>query len=139
MTTTTTVVETVKNVLNEANPNKIADALAKIDLGSMFTAVEYDTGTITAVAAVPIPGNGALLVQSARVVTSGTAASVGTYLAGDSAVTPLLPPGGASTAVGIAALAVDGKTITFPNTVTRAIIRYIPNPAVALTDKFAIG
>jgi hypothetical protein len=137
MPTTTTAVETLKTVLNEANPNRIADALAKIDLGTMFTAVEYDTGTITGVAGVTIPGNGALLVQSARVVTSGTGASVGTYLAGDSAVTPLLPPGGASTAVGIAALSVDGKTITFPNTVTRAVIRYVPNTVVALTEKFA--
>jgi hypothetical protein len=136
MTTTTTVVETLKNVLNEANPNKIADALAKIDLGTMFTATEFDTGAITGVAGVTIPGNGALLVQSARVVTSAVPASVGTYLAGDSAVTPLLPPGGAGVAIGIATLSLDGKTITFPNTVTRAIIRYIPNPVVALTDKF---
>lgn len=132
---TATKVDTIKEVLTKASPNQIADALRKVDLGNMLTPVQYDTGTITAIAAVPIPGNGALLVQSARVVTSGTAGSVGTYVAGDAGVTPLTPA--ASTVVGIAALAADGKSITFPSTVTRAIITYVPAPAAALTAKFA--
>lgn len=139
MTTTTTKAETLKDVLNDANANKIPDALHKVNLGDMFTITEYDTGAITGVADVPVPGMGALVVTSARVVSSATAASVGTYLVSDSAQTPLLPPGGASVAVGLAALAIDGKSIKFPNTVTRVVMRYIPNPGVLLADKFAIG
>lgn len=124
--------KTLKQLLDEPDANRLEFLLKKIALGTMLDVVEYDTGTITGVAAVPIPG-GAQHVQSARVVTSGTAASVGNYLACDSGATPLLPPGGANTAVGIAALAADGTTLTFPNTVTRVVIRYTKKPATALS------
>lgn len=145
---TTTKVTTLQDTLTKADPNRIADALRKVDLGNMLQMKEYDTGTITAVAAVPLPED-ALAVLSARVVTSGTAASVGTYMVADSAVTPLLPPGGASTAVGIASaqgitapgagLTAGGyiSTVTFPNTVTRVVFRYIPAPKARLSSNFA--
>lgn len=145
---TTTKVDTIKEVLTKADPDQIVDALRKIDLGNLLQMKEYDTGTITGVAAVPLPED-ALMVTSARVVTSGTAASVGSYLVGDSAVTPLLPPGGASVAVGIASaqgIAAPGAgltgtgritTVTFPNTVTRVVFRYVAAPKVLLTTKFA--
>lgn len=146
--TTTTKVDTIQQVLTKADPDQIADALRKVDLGNMLQQKEYDTGTITAVAAVPLPES-ALAVLSARVVTSGTAASVGTYHVGDSAVTPLLPPGGASTAVGIASaqgITAPGAgltgtgpvtTVTFPNTVTRVVFRYIAASKTDITTKFA--
>ncbi len=145
---TTNVIQSNKVVLSKADPNTINDVFRKMDLGNMMELKEYDTGVITATAAVTIPG-GALQVLSARVVSSGTAASVGTYMVGDSAVTPLLPPGGASAAVGIASaqgitapgagLTTSGKitTITFPNTVTRVVIRYLSAPAITMTDEFA--
>lgn len=144
---TTTKADTLKETLTRADPTDIADALRQVDLGNLLQIKEYDTGTITAVAAVPI-AEGALAVLSARVVTSGTAASVGTYLVGDSAVTPLLPPGGASVAVGIASaqgitapgagLTGTGRitTVTFPNTVTRVVFRYIAAPTKLLTAQF---
>lgn len=144
---TTSVIQTNKAVLSKADPNNIADVFRKMDLGNMMEVKEYDTGVITATAAVTIPG-GALAVLSARVVASGTAASLGTYMVGDSAVTPLLPPGGASVAVGIASAqgitapaagaTTSGciTTITFPNTVTRVVIRYLSAPAVLMTDEF---
>jgi hypothetical protein len=144
---TVSKVDTVKEVLTKADPNQLPDALRRVDLGNLLQIKEFDTGTITAAAAITIPG-GALMVTGARVVTSGTAASVGTYLVGDSSVTPLLPPGGASVAVGIASaqgIAAPGAgltgaglitSITFPNTVTRAVIRYISAPAAVLTGKF---
>lgn len=146
--TTTTKTDTVAEVLTKADPNQLADALRKVDLGNMLQVKEYDTGVITAAAAIPLPEN-ALAVLSAHVISSGTAASVGHYMAGNSATTPLLPPGGANTAIGLcsvqgisapgaAATAAGYITgVTFPNTVTRAVIRYIAAPAVALTDKFA--
>ncbi|MDB4930539.1 MAG: hypothetical protein JWM10_3023 [Myxococcaceae bacterium] len=131
---TTPATPTLQSELNRADPNNLADMLRKVQLGELLEIQEYDTGTITAAAAVTIPG-GALLIQSAHVVTSGTAASVGHYHPGNSTSTPLLPPGGANTAVGIASVAADGSTITFPNTVTRVILRYIKKPAVALTTE----
>ncbi len=145
---TTSVIQTNKAVLSKADPNNIADVFRKMDLGNMMELKEYDTGVITAASVITIPG-GALQVLSARVVSSGTAASVGTYMVGDTAVTPLLPPGGASAAVGIASsqrnvsapaagatTAGSITTITFPNTVTRVVIRYLSAPAVLMSDEF---
>jgi len=125
--------KTLKSELNRSDLNSIADMLRKVQLGTMFEIQEWDSGTITAAATIDLPG-GALLVQSIHVVTSGTAASVGHYHPGNSTSTPLLPPGGANTAVGIAAVAADGSTVTLPNTVTRVIVRYIKKPAIALTQ-----
>ena len=123
---------TLQAALTRANPNDLADMLRRCNLGEMFEVQEYDSGTISGVATVTIPG-GALLMQSAHVVTSATAASVGHYHCGNSTSTPLLPPGGANTAVGIASVAADGSTITFPNAVTRVILRYIKKPETAIT------
>lgn len=136
MPVTTTAKETLLKVLNDADPNKIADALAQADIGTMFTPTQFDTGTITASATVTLPGQGALLIQSARVVTSGTATSVGSYLISDAAAVMIIPPGGASVAVGVGRLSADGKTVTFPNTITRATIVYIPKPAADLAGDF---
>ncbi len=149
--TTTTKTQTLGVTLTQASPDTLPDALRDVDLGNLLQMKEYDTGAITAVAAVPVPED-ALAVLSARVVTSGTAASVGTYMVGDSAVTPLLPPGGASTAVGIASsqgvangggavAAVGGvlSTVTFPNTVTRVVFRYIAGPKTKLSASFGNG
>jgi hypothetical protein len=150
MPSTTTATETLKKVLTEADPNRLADALRKVDLGNLLQMKEHDTGTITGVAAVPLP-EGALAVLSAHVITSGTAASVGHYMVGNSATTPLLPPGGANTAIGLASaqgiaapgagLTGAGKitTVTFPNTVTRVVFRYIAGPTADMTAKFDIA
>ncbi len=127
-----TVTQTLQKELNDANPGTVADCLRQMQLGDMLTPTVYTSGTITGIAAVPLP-SAALIVMSARVVTSATGASVGTYICADAGVTPLLPPGGASAAVGIAALAADGTTITFPNTVTSVVITYMPRSAVAMS------
>jgi hypothetical protein len=127
---------TIATELTRADPNDLADMLRKCDLGAMFTMQEWDSGTITASATVTPPG-GCLLIQSVHVVTSGTGASVGHYIAGNSTSTPLLPPGGANTAVGICSVSADGVTITLPNTVTRVIVRYVKKPATALSTVVA--
>jgi hypothetical protein len=126
---------TLYDALNRGNPTSLPEALRLCGLGDMFTPQEWDSGTITASATVTPPG-GCLAVQSVHVVTSGTGASVGHYIAGNSTTTPLLPPGGANTAVGICAVSVDGTTITLPNTVTRVIVRYVKKPAALLTSFF---
>lgn len=131
---TTTATRTLQDVLNDADLNQLSAALYKVQLGELLEIQEYDTGTITASAAVTIPG-GALLVQSARVVTSGTAASVGCYLCADSGATAFLPTA-ASERPGVAVLNAAGTTVTFPNTVTRVVIRYIKKPATAISGSF---
>lgn len=136
MPTTTTAVETLKVNLTKAVPDELPDALRQVDLGNLLTVKEYDTGTITASATVALPEE-ALMVQSARIVTSGTAGSVGSYLVSDSSATLAIPTGGASLAPGVAKIGTDNKTITFPNTVTRAVIRYVPGSKTALATKFA--
>jgi len=131
MTVTATEKLTLAKALNQADPNLIADALAKLDLGVMFTPVEHDTGTITGATSVVLPGNGALAVQSVRVVTGTEDASP--HIVVDSAATP-----GQIGTSGIytVKLSTDGKTLTFAANVTRIIVRYIPNPATALTADF---
>lgn len=130
---TTTAVETLKSALNEANPNKISDALAKVDLGSMFTITEYDTGTITAVDHITLPGTGALLIQSVRVVTATTAV-VGPKIIQDSGATAGQI---ASTGIYVCKIDAAGLVLTFDGTVTQVVVRYIPNPAASLTASFA--
>ena len=133
--TTTTTPETLAQVLTKADLNKLQAALAQVDLGALQKPAEYDTGTITAADAITLPGNGALLVQSAR-VHAGAATFVGTYAVGDSGATPLTAA--TASVTGLAKLSADGKTITFPTgaQATRVIVRYIPAPATLLTNDF---
>ena len=131
MPVTATAKETVQAALNAANPNKIADALAKVGLGSMFAPVEYDTGTITGATGVTLPGNGALEVQSVVVMTGTESATP--HIVVDSAQTPGQI---GSTGIYTVKLSADGKTLTFAANVTRIIVRFIPAPAVALSDDF---
>ena len=132
---TTTAVETLKSALDQANLNKLATALQQVQLGTVMTPVVHDTGTITASATVTLP-SAALLVQAARVATSGTATSVGSYLVGDASATPSKPAGGASLGAGVASISANGLTVTFPNTITRVTIQYLPRPTTALTSAF---
>jgi len=151
MSVTATKKRTVREGLNQGNPAEIALALQKVKSGNMMSTVKAVVTALTALAAVDItaasvkaaavitgitlaagenlPAIG--MAMAVRVTASGTAASVGTYILADSAATPLLPPGGANTAVGIASLSADGKTITFPNTVTAFIISYMPRADVS--------
>ena len=133
---TSTAVQTTKAVLTKADPNELADALRKCDLGNMFTVKTYDTGTVAAMTGGVILPEKALLVQSARVVSATTATVVGTYMVGDASVTKLTA--GTASAVGLASLAADQKTIAFTTTdVTRCVVQYVPAPTADITAKFA--
>jgi hypothetical protein len=116
---------TLQTGLDNATQGQLSDVLVALNMGLLLYGKEYDTGTVSSTATVVLPYEAAI-VQSARVVASaGTAGSVGSYLVADSAATPFIPLG-ASTQCGVATIGVDRKTITFPNTVERAIIRYLP-------------
>lgn len=152
---TTTKTETIQEVLETANLNQLADGLKKIDFAKMLATVKAAmTGlaaaaafdiTTAAVKAAAIVGGIVLesgenlppigAVVSLRVTASGTANSVGTYAVGDAGSTPVSPTAGAN--VGLATLSDDGKTLTFPTTVTAFVLQYQPRAAAALTTKFA--
>jgi hypothetical protein len=132
MSSTTTTAYTLAEALKRCEPDDLADALRKCRLDAMFAAVELDTGTITGTTSVTIPGNGALHVQSVRVVTGTEAAAPHVVI--DSLGTPAQI---GTTGVYTVKLSANGKTLTFAQNITRVIVRYIPNPATALTDQFA--
>lgn len=137
----TTKPRTVRDVLDLANPQDIADALRKLRLGTMARPLKRTFTGLTAAAAfdlTAIDGTGetagagntnrlaALAVVALRVTaeTTGTDAT-GSYAIGDTGATPLNPTN--STVVGLATLSDDGKTITFASAdVTAFVIEYIP-------------
>jgi len=136
---TLTKARSTQFVIDEANPTEVADALNKLELGTIFTPLKRTFTGLTAAAQFDltlIDGAGetaglanpnrlpANLVRTLRVTASGTANSVGSYVVTDAAGTPTSPT--ASTIVGLATISDDGKTITFPTTVTAFIIAYMP-------------
>jgi hypothetical protein len=151
---TTNEAQTVQRALNVANPQDLASACQKGKLGNALSPVKAVVTSLTATATPDITSasvkaaaviSGITLktgqtlpaighIVSLRVATSGTAASVGTYIATDDSGTAIVPPGGASAAVGIAKLSDDGKTLTFPNTVTGFTIVYFPRLENLLVD-----
>jgi hypothetical protein len=145
---TVTANTTLKSALDLARPGQVDDILAKMKLGTMLTPLKRVFASLTASATMDLTaldgtgetvgtGNGnrrsVLALNYLRVDASGTAASVGNYIVGPPTSTLLVPPGGANTAVGVARLSDDGKTLTFPNTITGFTIWYIPASAVDMT------
>jgi hypothetical protein len=136
----------VQNVLDLGDPDFMSDALARIKAGKKFSTVKVTVTALGATASPDITSAAVLaaavvsgidlaegetlppigLVRSLRVTASGTAASLGTYGITDVGGTPIIPPGGASAAMGIARLSDDGTTLTFPNTVTAFVLIYEP-------------
>jgi hypothetical protein len=138
---------------NDAHPQNVADFLRAVKLGNMLSVIKVTVTGLTASAAIdvttaavkaaatiagvsldtgenlPAIGN----VVSLRVTASGTAGSLGVYGIGDDGATAIVPPGGAGAAMGIAKLSDDGKTLTFPNTITGFVLIYRPRAAVTMS------
>ncbi len=143
---TTTKKQSLREAANSGDPGQLATVARKIKLGNMLSLVKATVVALAASAAVDLTAAAtkaaatvtgitlatgemlpaAFIIKSLRVTASGTAASVGAYMVGDTGATPTLPTGGASAGVGIAKLSDDGKTITFPNTVTAFVVEYLP-------------
>ena len=143
---TTTFVQTIQQALERCTPGIIADLVRALRLDKSMSKVKAVATGLTAAASFNIttaavksasvitgvtldsdetlPAIGQIV--SLRVTASGTANSVGTYAIGDSSATPVSPTAGAN--VGLATLSDDGKTITFPTTVTAFVISYFPRP-----------
>lgn len=151
--TTTSADVTKQQELNRGKPDKIATVFQAMKLGNMLAgsvkvtaaalapAATFDITTAAVRAASTISGLDRessdnlppiMVVKTLRVTASGTANSVGSYIVSDAAGTALSPTAGAN--VGIALLSDDGKSLTFPSTVTAFVIEYVPRPAVDITS-----
>ena len=156
---TTTKTATLRRVLNDADPTKIADALRLLRFGnrqvnimvvaaSLTAAASFDVTTAAFLAKCTVTGitldtgenlSAIMNLHTLRVTASGTAASVGTYIVSDASGTPTLPTGGASAGVGIATISADGKTLTFPNTVTAFTFSYQSRSATVDPDTYVFA
>jgi len=130
---------TVKNALDDAEPNQIADALRKVALGTVLTPI-IETITLASVRnhvhllTDTVAKKAALVVQAVEVTNvAGGAADLGVRLVAPSGATPAAK---GAKACGVATLSDDGDIITFEGTVKAIKVKYIPMPATALTDKF---
>jgi hypothetical protein len=128
---TTTADKTLAGVVNDANPNNIADALAKVKLGTLLTP---QTRAIVQASSVDVildpPALGPASV-TAR-VTAGTALA-GVYRVTDTDGTEV-----DSATLGVATLSADGGTLTFAAAVTELVVDYIPRSAVDMTSDFNV-
>lgn len=155
MATTKTQTISIADVLNEANLNRLIEALRKTKLGNMLTPRKVTFAALSAAAAhditdaahfaaatvapaYPTTGPSArvtlppiLSVIALRVSAGGTS---GPYIVSDTGATAVTTT---ATYPGTAKLSDDGKTITFLEaTVTGFVLEYIPRADVDLTQAF---
>jgi len=155
--TTATLSDSNEVEFNKGQPGTMGDLARLMRKGTMDTPRKVVVAALTATATPDITSAAVLAaatitpalpstvtrlpaiktIRTLRVTASGTAASLGAYIVTDSGGTAIIPPGGASLAVGVALLSDDGKTITFPNTVTGFVVEYDPRPAVDMNAVFA--
>lgn len=140
--TTATKDQTVQSCLNDANPNEIADALQKVELGNVISPVKVtfaglaasatlDITTAAAKAAATVTGLTlalgenlpAMLVVRTLRVTAGAAAAA-PRVTTDAAGTP---------SATYATISDDGTTLVFEDTVTACVLEYLPRSATPLS------
>ena len=118
--------ETLASVLTRSNPNQIADALKKANLGLMLAPVEETISQAASTTVVLSKKAFGPAMVHAR-VTGGV--SVGKYVVSDS--------GGIAVdvglEVGVCKLAADGLSLIFASNVTACVVSYIAASETALT------
>lgn len=151
---TTTADVTLQQELNRGRLDHLATIFQKMKLANMLAgsvkvtttgltpAASFDLTSAAVLAAATISGldretsdrlPAAMVVKTLRCTASSTANSVGSYIVSDAGGTALTPTAGAN--VGIALISDDGKTITFPSTVTAFVIEYVPKPAIDIVTE----
>lgn len=143
---TLTITPTLQQMLNNADPNQLADALRLVQLGTILTPLKRvftglassATQNLTAIDAtgettgVSNPNRlAALSVTALRVVTGGTTGPRVVTDAGGTAGAP------GANGPGIALLSDDGTTLTFEAPITAFTIEYIPRAAKSMTAAIA--
>jgi hypothetical protein len=133
MTTTATIKDTIKAVLDAANPSQYADALHRIKLGTMLTPIS-ETITLAAPAASINLVTDSVAKRAAQKILSCRVTAVpggpGTGTAGprvicDAAATPDATVGAIP---GVVAWSADGKTLTFDGLINAAVVAWLPRP-----------
>lgn len=118
---------TLADILTKADPNLLADAFRKVNLGVMLapkvaTITQSSATTMTLSPPALCPA-----VVSVRVTGGASAANV--YIVTDS--------GGTAVDGAICKLSADGATLTFALGVTSAVVSYVPRSETPLSDPFA--
>lgn len=117
--------ETLKSALNRANPNTLADVLAKIDLGSILSPV---SATVAQTAATTVTLDPPALSPATTTVRVTAGVSLGAYMVVDADGVAV----NVGTEIGVCKLSADGATLTFASNVEGAKVTYLAAPAVAL-------
>ena len=117
--------ETLKSALNRANPNTLADVLAKIDLGSILSPVSKE---ITQTAATTVTLDPPALSPATTTVRVTAGVSLGAYMVVDADGVAV----NVGAEIGVCKLSADGTTLTFASNVEGAKVTYLAAPAVAL-------
>lgn len=129
MSVTKTATRTIKEVLSEANPNEIADALHELgNFGDICGVIDESFTNSPVATTVKLSQKaGAICFVDVESV-AGAAGAAGARIVGSSVATP---------SATVCSLGTDGQTITFEGTVTTVHVRYIPAPTNAVTAVFA--
>lgn len=150
---TTTADITLQKVLENSDPNQLADALRqvggkrhaviKVVFAALANVAAQDITTAAAKAAATISGidelpDGENLPAIGEVLslrsTAGAMAVHGTHVVSDAGGTPIVPT---AAIPGVATVSDDGKTLTFQAGVTAFVLQYRPRSEAAMTSKFA--
>lgn len=119
--------ETLGSVLSTSNPNQLADALKKVNLGVMLAPVEETiTQSASTTVALSKKAFGPAMVHAR--VTGGV--SVGKYVCSDSAGIAV----DVGTEIGVCKLAADGLSLEFASNVTACVVSYMAASEMSLSD-----
>lgn len=119
--------ETLGSVLSTSNPNQLADALKKVNLGVMLAPVEETiTQSASTTVALSKKAFGPAMVHAR--VTGG--ASLGKYVCSDSAGIAV----DVGTEIGVCKLAADGLSLIFASNVTACVVSYMAASEMSLSD-----
>jgi hypothetical protein len=124
---TVTANQTLAGALDQADPNKVADALRQVKLGTLLTPTKQTISQTSAVTVALTPP--ALVIHTVR-VTGGTALA-GIYQVADTDATEV-----DSATLGVCTLSDDGATLTFAAAVTDLVVIYVPRSDADLTADF---
>lgn len=117
---------TLANILTKADPNLIADALRKVNLGVLLAPTVSTISQASSVDVILDPPALCPAVVSARVTAGAAAQNV--YIVTDS--------GGTAVDGAICKLSADGTTLTFALAVTDLVVSYVPRSESPLSDSF---
>lgn len=130
---TTTETTTIQKVLNEADPNRLSDALRKAKVGDALQGFQKTLTGLTSqvshdLTAIDDPDDVSIKLPAVLVVT-GLRVTAGAAAAG----ARFISDAGSTPSTTVAALSVDGKTISFEAAVTAFVIYYVPKQDLTAT------